>query len=217
MTSDYPDWTDLIHLVGTDIMLAIDIQGAYIMTPVDIQAQYLTLEIDIKAQSIEAIKVDITTQTLESINVDITAQTIGDILIDIDAQSIGIYLQPDWMVREGAQKYLNGTLIAVSSGSGGNAVYYALAAGRTFWVYFISASCSNGGEVTGTVRGKLSDDAGGLGHIAKKDGFFCPYTIPVRIDGGGGGNHVILGLFNQGDAVMDLNGTVGGYEADTPA
>lgn len=38
---DYPDWTDMVQLIGTDIMLAIDIQGGYIMVPVDWQSQFV--------------------------------------------------------------------------------------------------------------------------------------------------------------------------------
>ncbi|GAH53065.1 unnamed protein product, partial [marine sediment metagenome] len=32
---DYPDYTELINLIGSDIMMPIDIQGAYIMMPID--------------------------------------------------------------------------------------------------------------------------------------------------------------------------------------
>lgn len=37
---DYPDWTGLEHIVGTNIMLAVDVQGGYIMLPVDWQSQF---------------------------------------------------------------------------------------------------------------------------------------------------------------------------------
>ena len=40
MVEDYPDWTGLAHLIGTNIMLAVDVQGGYIMLPVDWQSQF---------------------------------------------------------------------------------------------------------------------------------------------------------------------------------
>lgn len=38
---DYPDWTGLAQLIGTNIMLAVDVQGGYIMLPVDWQSQFV--------------------------------------------------------------------------------------------------------------------------------------------------------------------------------
>lgn len=106
---DYPDWTTLIHLIGADIMMPIDMQAAYIMMPVDIQAQYLTLDIDIVAQTVGNIEVDLVAATVGTLDIDIKAQTIGDITIDIEAQSIGVQLQPDWQTLQGKQKYFRAT------------------------------------------------------------------------------------------------------------
>ena len=85
---DYPDYTDLVQLVGSDIMAPIDIQGAYIMLPVDIQAQYVTLEMDIVAQSIGNIAIDIAAQTVGNIGIDIKAQTLAQLNINLAASAI---------------------------------------------------------------------------------------------------------------------------------
>jgi len=37
---DLPDWTTPIRVKGTDVMVAIDVQGGYIMLPVDFQDQF---------------------------------------------------------------------------------------------------------------------------------------------------------------------------------
>lgn len=97
--SDYPDYTTLLQLIGTDIMVPIDIQGAYIMMPIDIQAQYVTLEMDIVAQTVGNISIDIAAQTIGNINIDIAASAItldvnlksqtANINIDIAAQTAG--------------------------------------------------------------------------------------------------------------------------------
>jgi hypothetical protein len=101
MVKDYPDYTDIMQIIGSDIMIPIDLQAAYIMMPVDIQAQYLTLDIDIIAQSVGNLDVNIAAADIGTISIDISAQTIGDITVSIDAQSLGIYLQPEWQSKAG--------------------------------------------------------------------------------------------------------------------
>lgn len=102
--ADYPDYFELIQVVGADIMVPIDVQGAYIMMPVDIQAQYLTLEIDIVAQTVGNISIDLAAQTIGDLAVNISAQDLAQLTIDIDAQSVGVYLQPSWAALEGEDK-----------------------------------------------------------------------------------------------------------------
>jgi len=74
--ADYPDYTSLMQIIGSDIMVPIDVQAAYIMMPIDIQAQYVTLEIDIIAQSVGNIAIDIAAQTLGNIAVNIAASAV---------------------------------------------------------------------------------------------------------------------------------------------
>ena len=98
MGKDYPDYTDVMQIIGSDIMVPFDIQAAYIMMPVDLQAQYVTLEIDIVAQSVGDIGIDIKAQTVGNLavniaqaitlNVDITAQTIDKLNINLAASAI---------------------------------------------------------------------------------------------------------------------------------
>jgi len=83
--ADYPDYTQLFNLVGSDIMVPIDIQGAYIMLPVDIQAQWATLEISIVAQTVEFLTVDIAAQTIDKLDINLAAT---DITLGINITSI---------------------------------------------------------------------------------------------------------------------------------
>ena len=126
MPGDYPDYTSLLQIIGSDIMVPIDLQGAYIMMPVDLQAQYITLEIDIVAQTVGDITVDIAAQTIGNLavniaasaitlnvaiassavtfNVDITTQTLTTLKIDIKAQSVAIIDQPNWAAINATDK-----------------------------------------------------------------------------------------------------------------
>lgn len=83
--SDYPDYTELTQIIGSDVMVPIDIQGAYIMMPVDIQAQYITLEIDIVAQSVGNISIDIAAQSVGNLNINLAASAVT---MDINIKSI---------------------------------------------------------------------------------------------------------------------------------
>lgn len=104
MKSDYPDYTDVMQIIGSDIMVPFDIQGAYIMMPVDIQAQYVNVEVDIVAQTVGNIGIDIKAATIGTIAIDIKTATIGNLTIDIEAQSVGVYMQPEWAALQGTDK-----------------------------------------------------------------------------------------------------------------
>jgi len=87
--ADYPDYTQLFNLVGSDIMVPIDIQGAYIMLPVDIQAQWATLEISIVAQTVEFLTVDIAAQTIDKLDINLAA---SDIILSMNLAASAIIL-----------------------------------------------------------------------------------------------------------------------------
>jgi hypothetical protein len=112
MPGDYPDWTDLVQLIGTDIMLAIDIQGAYIMMPVDIQGQ------------------------IGELNINITASEVI-VNIDIEAQSVGIHLEADWQAVARNDKSFNMSF-ADQGWSAGNLGDYAVPGAKTLFITFVS-------------------------------------------------------------------------------
>lgn len=106
--SDYPDYTDIMQIIGSDIMVPLDLQAAYIQMPVDIQAQYASLDINIKTQTV----------------------TIN---IDINAQSVGVYLQPDWQVKAGTDKNESG-YVNVAPDEWVKVFEYQVPAGKTFYI-----------------------------------------------------------------------------------
>jgi len=87
--ADYPDWTGLAQIVGTDVKVAVDIQGGYIMLPVDIQAANITIDIDIVAQTVGNILVDIKAQSVGNIAVNIAASAVT---LNMNLQSSAITL-----------------------------------------------------------------------------------------------------------------------------
>lgn len=52
MPGDYPDYTELFQLIGTDIIMPVDIQAQYVALDIRIKSQEVTINIDIDAQSV---------------------------------------------------------------------------------------------------------------------------------------------------------------------
>ena len=75
---DYPDYTDLVQLVGSDIIV-----------PINIQTQSITLAMDIVAQTVGNIGIDIKAQTLAELNVNIIASAVT-LNINIASQTVNL-------------------------------------------------------------------------------------------------------------------------------
>lgn len=108
--TDYPDYTSLMQIVGSDIDVPISIDAATvtldvdvvaqtvgdiainvadsdIMIPIDVQGAYIMLPVDIQAQYV-TLDVDIVAQTVGNISIDIAAQTIGNIDVNLAASAV---------------------------------------------------------------------------------------------------------------------------------
>jgi hypothetical protein len=211
---DYPDYTDLVQLIGTDIMVPMDIQASYIMLPVDIQAQYATLEIDIVAQSVGNIAIDLAAQSIGNIAVDINAQTIEKLDIDIKAQTVGVYLQPDWAAKEGTDKQFQA---AENNIEYFDAVLdsYTVPTGKTLFITTLSCESdpSNIGDAQKRAQLSLSVHNSSTGKDVFEigcDGGGCwTLTKPVSFSAG---TLVLFCLQNLADHKRHLRIHVYGYE-----
>jgi len=214
MTTDYPDWTRLMQLIGADIMMPIDIQGAYIMMPVDIQAQYITLDIDIVAQTIGNIAVDLKAQSIGNIGIDIKANTLGNLTIDVEAQSIGIYLKADWEVLQGHDKNIVGTGTEVAADSYLSTTY-EVTTGKTFYICGLSFSIHphTATDYDHFIRGAFelvnqTDNlyyAYGGGESGGGISFSKPIAVPAD-------KTVALTTYNKTNLVCDIAQSFWGYE-----
>jgi len=228
--ADYPDYTTLMQILGSDIMLPIDIQGAYIQMPVDIQGQYVTLDIDIVAQSVGNLTIDIAAQSLGNLDiniaasavtlnvaiqssavtldVDITAQTIDNLKININAQDIGVYLQPEWSAKTGVDKNLTG-VATISSGFLTTILEYTVTSGKTFyistWGFNMLASAGIMAILTKVVDATETVIFCSGGQTGNAHSLNKPITVP-----GGGKVRVKCEQFTGGDVMV--RASVGGYE-----
>ena len=229
MATDYPDYTSLMQIIGSDIMVPIDVQGAYIMMPVDIQAQYLTLEIDIVAQSLTALNIDITAQTIGNIavniaasaitlnvaiassavtfNVDITTQTLTTLKIDIKTQSLGLYLQPEWAALQGMDVNVTGGTAGYSPGVEYVTVSYAVPAGKTLFISHwgaatITQACNIMGRLYNATTATYLATSGGA------QGFAVVLNKPIKLTTG---QTLYLYVAHLGTGTSTLLAHFGGY------
>ena len=239
---DYPDWTDLVQVVGADIMVPIDVQGAYIMLPVDIQAQYVTLEMDIVAQTIGNIDVDIAAQSVGNIAVSIAASAVtldvkitassvtlnvniaassvtltvsvsGTAQIDIETQSVGVSFQGEWQVEQGKQKHFRGSGTNISSGNFATVVSYTVPSGKNLYVYSFCFA------IRATDAADRNNNQIGIASLFRADAAYLDF-------GANGGGSYTLGapmkvaayesinllVYNMANHNCNLTGSVLGYE-----
>ena len=192
MGGDYPDYTSLMQIIGSDIMVPIDIQGAYIMMPVDLQAQYITLEIDIVAQSVG------------NIGIDISAQTVGDITINFNAQSIGMYVIRDWEAKVDNDKSVTGYLL-IEGYQDGTLVDYTVPTGKAFYVDDLSVSGALKGHAWLTIGGTE------LFHMTflAYGPIIIIYTTPKKATAG---EHIKIEAHNSESGDSYFYGNIGGRE-----
>jgi len=211
---DYPDWTDLVQIIGADIMVPIDIQGAYIMMPVDIQAQYVDLDVAITAENIANIMIALTAETMENIKIDIKAATIEHLLMEIDAQHVGIYLQPDWNALAGTDKNFNALTAALGTGLYTSAEY-SVPEGKTLYITHIAGWCYGSSDVNRdkiVIMGiSIYDETAGAYVFASGGNGGCvanlskPIVIPAE-------HNVWLMCWNFSAHPGDVRVSAGGYE-----
>lgn len=181
--ADYPDWTDLVHIVGTDIMVAIDLQAAYVQMPVDIQAQYITLAIDI------------------------TAQTIENITIDIEAQSVGVCLKSDWEVIQGNRKSWSITSDNTPANTYSETTY-DVPTGKT--LYLTQAGCwMKGTNATDRDKNQMTALRVDTMYAGGNGGCQLLLNTPLKKTEG---ETAYFRVYNHSDHYADLAATFEGYE-----
>ncbi len=223
--ADYPDWTGLVDIIGSDVMVPIDVQAGYVMMPVDLQAQYITLEIDIVAQSIGNIAIDIAAQTIGNINVNINAQTAninvsiaasavtltvtvsGTADINIQTQAVGIYLQPDWNALQGTDKNLTGGG-TVASGAETDVLAYVVTAGKSFYICDLTFTGYHFG-VQGVATLRYSTPAVYLCYLGGVVGNSIVFSKPKKV---AAGKTISVSIKNLDADAADFAVSIGGYE-----
>lgn len=205
---DYPDYTDIMQIIGSDIMIPIDLQAAYIMMPVDIQAQYLTLEIDIKAQSIGNLDVNIAAADIGNIGIDIKANTLGNLTIDIEAQSIGVLLYPDWQAVQDADKDEVG-YATCNDATYTRVLDYTVTAYKTFYICQWGFNVDGNTGVLARLEYQHNTTYKSLAFSGGQVGNSHNFPKPIKVVAG---DHIRIGLVQYSGGSITGYGCVSGYE-----
>jgi hypothetical protein len=98
--ADYPDWTRLFHLVGTDITIPISIETSAVILEVNI-ASAVTLDVDITAQSVGTLDINLAAAAI-TLNVNLAAQS-ANISIKFADQSVAVFDAAKWFAHQATQ------------------------------------------------------------------------------------------------------------------
>lgn len=213
MTTDYPDFTRLIQVIGSDIMIPIDVQAAYIMMPIDIQAQYVNLEVDIVAQTVGNIGIDIKAATVGNIGIDIKANTLGNLTIDIEAQSIAVYAGAEWNVKAGDGKTLTVSGTEYTFGSSGY-VSYTPTGGEIFYITYLCfnnyAHAAENADLNQMATAYLYNqtDSALIAIIGGNGGGSITFPAPLLVPTD---KEVRLYIVEKSNHSCNINATCGGY------
>jgi len=102
---DYPDWTRLFYLVGTDIVIPISIDAATVTLPVSIDAATVTIDVNLAASDVTLpVSIDAATVTLD---VNLTAAT-ATIDINFSDQSVAVFDAAKWFAHNAQEVYVYG-------------------------------------------------------------------------------------------------------------
>ena len=185
---DYPDWYEIVQLVGSDIKV-----------PIDIQAQFITLDINIKAADAQ-------------VNVNIAASVV-ELDIDITAQHIGVFLQPEWAGLQGEDK--NFYFYTPVAAGGYGMLDYSVTNGKTLYICGIAFGIHTQelsdydhflylfGTIRDNTAGVRFANLGGVGGAEAT--FPKPIVIPE--------NHVMrIYLYNFTNLACYVGATCWGYE-----
>ena len=106
MSQDYPDWTRLFHLVGTDITIPINIEASAVTLPISIDAATITLDVNLVATEVTMpVSIDAAAVTID---VNLTASTVT-IDINFSDQSVAVFDAAKWFAHQAQQIFIYGT------------------------------------------------------------------------------------------------------------
>lgn len=206
--ADYPDWTRLFQLAGTEITIPINIEASDITMPVSIDAVTADLEVSITAVGVTLpISIDAAT-------VDLDVNLVGqDVTIDFNFadQSVAVFDAAKWFAHNAAQVFLT-AYATITVNACGTVIDYTVPAGKTLYIVGVSYSAASGETPPLSCRGDLLIAATWVLTLGSLVGAGLPLDTPVRATAG---QHVYLQLCQYGaGANMVMYGSIWGYLED---
>jgi len=206
--SDYPDWTRLFHLVGTDITIPINIEASDVTIPVSVEtvntviktwiwAQLVVLDVNLKASEV----------TID-INIAAAAVTIN---INFSDQSVAVFDAAKWFAHNAQQVYLYGVQ-SVAPNGGADIITYTVPPSKEFYADGLAFSVEASTSAPVACNGWIKLGGVLIMTLGSRAGGGLAMDTPIRATAG---QSIVMRVawFGAGDnqAVM---GTLWGYLED---
>jgi len=127
---DYPDWTRLFQLAGTDITIPINIEASDVTLPVSIDAATALVKVEIAVVS-AIIPIRITASTV-TLDVNIESQD-ANIAFTFADQSVAVFDAAKWFAHEADQVFVSGTTTGTIGGTAAPCTR-TVPAGKVFYI-----------------------------------------------------------------------------------
>jgi hypothetical protein len=208
MTTDYPDWTRLFHLVGTDITIPINIEASDVTLDVNLVASDVTLNVNIAAAAVTLGVVIV--GTVAALNVKITASTVT-ININFSDQSVAVFDAAKWFAHNAAQVFIYG-LNSIPQNSYAKVVQYTVPALKNLFIVGIGYRTEPLTAVLWASGLKIVLAAAEIVHMGSVAGGAFPLDTPLRFTAG----QVVelWGLQFSSMASLAIYGSMWGYLED---
>jgi len=206
--SDYPDWTRLFQLAGTEITIPINIEASDVTLPVTIAASDVTLFVYLTGQTV-LLQFNLYSSSV-TLDVNIESQD-ANITFTFADQSVAVFDAAKWFAHEADQVFASGT----ASGNEGDwttVLDYTVPAGKVFYAGGVAFSVLGGdGEVYSTHL-RLYLAAAIAFRLGEHVGRGLPLDVPLRATAG---QHVQLDVEYWGvSASAAMTGSAWGYLED---
>ncbi|TET99185.1 MAG: hypothetical protein E3J29_02915 [Dehalococcoidia bacterium] len=136
--ADYPDWTRLFHLVGTEITIPVNIEASDVTIPVSIVASTATVNIHVASVGFYIpIAIYATEVTLD---VNIESQT-ANIDFNFADQAVAVFDAAKWFAHQAQQVIVSGSascavntaVVVVSRTVPSGKTFFIVGAGHSVW------------------------------------------------------------------------------------
>ncbi|OGO08505.1 MAG: hypothetical protein A2Y61_03980 [Chloroflexi bacterium RBG_13_60_13] len=205
---DYPDWTRLFYLTGTDITIPISIDAVTVILPISIDAVTVTLDINIVASDITMpVSIEASTVTLD---VSISAATVT-IDINFSDQSVAVFDAAKWFAHQAQQYVFVGTGNAADDG-GVLLATYTVAAGKNFYVCGLSYGIQDADGAPKYMMARIDRAATDILYAGSAVGGFLILDMPLRFVAGQTINYRVW-QYGSG-FTLTLGGAFWGYLED---
>jgi hypothetical protein len=206
MTQDYPDWTRLFRLVGTDITIPISIDAATVTLPVSIDAATIELNVNL-ISSATSLWVKILSSVV-TLDVNIESQT-ANIDFNFADQSVAVFDAGKWFARQLQHIRITGTT-TINDNSVAEVASYTVPAGKIAYIVGISYGLDSN-DTPAVLSADMRFDSYHELYTSSYRGHAFILDVPIR-HSAGYTHSLWIGNYGAGASIVGIGGFWGYLE-----